>query len=226
VVKKGLNPDIQGLTFILAAGASALFSPCGFPMFPGLITYYMGTRASLGKAIRSGLVCTLGLVTVFSAIGLMASIVGSVINPYIPFLDLVAGAATILFGVSILVEIRLPMFPMQVKAPERRGAISIFLYGFVYGLATLGCSAPVFFSVLFWAIAGNGPLYGIVTFFVYAIGMGLPLIATTILVSMAKERVLRKMVKVLPLLQKISGIILIIIGIYVVYLYFSFFYTI
>jgi cytochrome c biogenesis protein CcdA len=192
-------------------------------MLPGYISYYMGSKASLGKAVPSGVACTLGLVTVFSVIGAMASILGSLINPYIPLLELVAGLATILLGVSMLIEIRFPSFSLPIKAPKRRGFIGLFLYGAVYGLATLGCSAPVFFAILFWAIAGGGLLNGIITFIAYAVGMGLPLILTTILLAMAKELALRRMVRMLPWLRRISGAVLIIIGVYLTYLYFTVF---
>lgn len=177
----------------------------------------------MGKAVPSGVACTLGLVTVFSVIGAMASILGSLINPYIPLLELVAGLATILLGVSMLIEIRFPSFSLPIKAPKRRGFIGLFLYGAVYGLATLGCSAPVFFAILFWAIAGGGLLNGIITFIAYAVGMGLPLILTTILLAMAKELALRRMVRMLPWLRRISGAVLIIIGVYLTYLYFTVF---
>jgi len=194
-------------------------------MLPGYISYYMGAKASSGKAVSAGVACTLGLVTMFSLIGVVASILGSVINPYIPLLGLVAGVATILLGASMLVEIKLPTFLVPLQAPKRRGLIGIFLYGVIYGLATLGCSAPIFFAVLFWAIAGGGPLSGIITFMVYAVGMGIPLILTTILVAMAKEMTLKRIGKMLPWLQKISGIILIIIGAYLIYFYYVSFYA-
>ncbi len=212
--------DPSGLTITLAAGASALLSPCGYPMLPGYISYYMGVKSSLRKAVPHGLACALGIVTVFSTIGAIASLVGAVINPYIPILELVAGIATVFLGVTMLIEINFSALSLPLKAPKRRGTTGIFLYGVVYGLATLGCSAPIFFAILFWAIAG-GLVSGIITFLIYSIGMGLPMILTTILVAMAKEATLKRIVNVTPWLQKISGVILIIIGIYLIYFYYT-----
>lgn len=217
--------DLSGLIFAFTAGVFSLLSPCGFPMLPGYISYYVGSKTSLRKAVPDGVACTLGLITVFSIIGAIASILGSVINPYITILELVAGIVTIFLGISMLTEIKLPRFSVSLKAPEQKGVTGIFFYGALYGLAALGCSAPIFFAVLFWAIAGGGLLNGIVTFIVYAVGMGLPLILTTVLVAMAKEIALKRIVEMLPLLQKISGLILIIIGIYLIYFYYSFYYV-
>ncbi len=218
-----MSLDPSRLTIILAAGVSALLSPCGFPMLPGYISYYMGAKASSGKAVSAGVACTLGLFTVFSLIGVVASILGSVIIPYIPLLEYVAGVATILLGVSMLVKVKLPTFLVPLKAPKRRGVIGIFLYGVVYGLAILGCSAQIFFAVLFWAIVGGGLLNGIITFMIYSLGMSLPLILTTILLAKAKELTLNKLVKMIPWIQRFSGIILVIIGIYLIYFYYTVF---
>jgi len=225
-VSERLSLDFSGLTLIFTAGALALLSPCGFPMLPGYISYYMGAKASLEKAVSGGVACTLGLLTVFSVIGVGVSTLGSLVSRYIPLLELVAGLIVIFMGVSMIVEIRFPTFFTISRAPRQRGLIGVFLYGVAYGLATLGCSAPVFFSILFYAVAAGGPLYSMITFVVYAIGMGLPIIITTLLVAKAKKFMLERMVKMIPWFQKISGIILIIIGVYLIYFYYISFYAV
>jgi cytochrome c-type biogenesis protein len=207
---------------IFTAGMFALLSPCGFPMLPGYVSYYMGSKGSLGKVIPTSIACTLGLVAVFSTIGTIAAIVGNVINQYIPLFELVAGIATVLFGIGMLFEVKLPTFFASLKAPKRRGVIGIFLYGVIYGLATLGCSAPIFFSLLFFAVVSGGILHGITTFAVYACGMGVPIFVTTLLVAKAKELTLKRIVDLTPRLQKISGIALVIIGVYLIAYYFLF----
>jgi len=54
--------------------------------------------------------------------------------------------------------------------------------------------------------------------------MGLPIIITTILVAKAKELTLERIVKMTPWLQKISGTVLIFIGVYLIYFYYTAFY--
>jgi len=61
--------------------------------------------------------------------------------------------------------------------------------------------------------------------FVYAMGMGLPIIITTILVAKAKKFMLKRIMKMMPWFQKISGIVLITIGIYLIYFYYISFYA-
>jgi len=221
-----LSPDLSGLTLIFTAGALTLLSPCGFPMLPGYISYYMGAKASLEKAVSGGVACTLGLLTVFSAIGVVVSTLGSLVSRYIPLLELVAGLIVISMGISMIAEIRFPTFFTISRAPRQRGLIGVFLYGVVYGLAALGCSAPIFFSILFYAVSAGGLFYGMITFVVYALGMGLPIIITTILVAKAKKFMLERMLKMIPWFQKIGGIVLIIIGAYLIYFYYVSFYAV
>ena len=211
--------DSSGLTFIFTAGVFALFSPCGFPMLPGYISYYMGTKTSLGRAVPSGIACTLGLVTIFSIIGAVATVLGSLISAYIPLLEIAAGIFTIFLGLSIMFELKYPTFGFPIKAPKQKGFMGLFLYGIVYGMATLGCSAPIFFSILSYAIAAGSILQGVITFIVYAIGMGLPLIIITVLIVKTKKFILKRIVRLIPLIQKISGMVLIFIGIYLIYFY-------
>ena len=195
-------------------------------MLPGYISYYMGAKASLEKAVSGGVACTLGLLTVFSAIGVVVSTLGSLVSRYIPLLELVAGLIVISMGISMIAEIRFPTFFTISRAPRQRGLIGVFLYGVVYGLAALGCSAPIFFSILFYAVSAGGLFYGMITFVVYALGMGLPIIITTILVAKAKKFMLERMVKMIPWFQKIGGIVLIIIGVYLIYFYYVSFYAV
>jgi len=217
---KLLSVDPLGVAFAFTAGAFALFSPCSFPMFPGYISYYIGSRAPLERAIIGGIACTLGLLAVFSLIGVIASMIGSFVYIYMPFLELIAGIVAIILGLGMIVEIELPMLPIPVRAPKQRTLIGIFFYGVAYGLAALGCSAPIFFSVLFYSVVSGGLLYGMFIFIVYAFGMGFPLIMVTIILSRARGFISRRIVKATPLLHRLSGMIIVLIGVYLIYYYF------
>ncbi|MEE8569825.1 MAG: cytochrome c biogenesis protein CcdA, partial [Candidatus Bathyarchaeia archaeon] len=59
-------------------------------------------------------------------------------------------------------------------------------------------------------------------FLVYSLGMGVPLITTTILVSLIKKKIIKRLTKLTPKIQKFSGIILVFIGVYLIYYYYAF----
>jgi len=127
-------------------------------------------------------------------------------------------------GFITLIGIKPPVSISFLKAPSKRKLVSLYLYGLLHGLAVLGCSAPIFLAVLFYAMGFGGLSLGLILFVFYAIGMGLPLIIITILVAEAKDLILKRMVEASTLLNKISGVTLILVGAYLIY-YFAIFYT-
>lgn len=209
------------ITLALTAGVFTLLSPCSFPLLPGYISYYLGLDSfSYSKAVVSGLLCASGIIIVFSTIGVSVSAFGVLVSRHIPLLHVVAGVAIILMGIMMVAQVKLPTISMGLKVPRAKGFIGIFLYGIIYGLASAGCSAPIFFSIILYSFASEGLLYGTMIFIAYAMGMGLPIIAISIFVIKAKEIILRRIMRATPLLlQVISGLFLIIIGIHLIYSY-------
>ena len=212
--------DISGFILVFSAGIFALFSPCAYPLLPGYIMYYLGKESTIRKAIFGGFACTLGLISIFSVFGLIGTMIGKLAQAIIPWLMLVAGVIIIIMGLTMLIGIKFPTLFMPVRATGRKGFIGMYLYGLAYGLATFGCSAPIFLSILLYSIVASGIFGGIITFIVYSLGMGLPLILTTVLVVMAKDIMYKKIFKAMPLIEKVGGIFLIIIGSYLVYYYY------
>jgi cytochrome c-type biogenesis protein len=217
----------SGLALVFSAGVLALFSPCSFPMLPGYVSYYVGAKASPRRIISAGVACTLGILAVFSAIGLAASALRVLEPQRIPLLELAAGLMVISMGAIMAAELKFPAPFVVSRAPRQGGLIGAFLYGVAYGLAASSCSAPIFLSVILYAVVAGGslgPLHGAITFVVYAIGMGIPIIAVTILAAKAKRFILERMVEMTPRLQRVSGIVLIMIGAYLIYSYYLAFY--
>jgi len=212
--------DLAGLIFAFTAGMLSLLSPCGYALLPGYISYHLGSELPVRKAILGGLLSLAGLATVFSCIGFLSSIANVLLSQLIPLLELVAAVVIIFMGVSILVKIKIPSISMLVKAPKQKGLIGLYVFGVAYGLAGVGCSAPIFFSILAYAVAVEEFLSSIITFLVYTIGMGAPLILTSILVAEAKKLTIERIAKATPWLQKFCGVFLILVGVYLLYFYY------
>ena len=216
--------DLLGLTFAFSAGIFALISPCGYVLLPGYISYYLGSKPLFGRSFLSGFLSgfasTAGIITVFSIIGALASFPSVVLPQIVPALELVAAAIIIIMGIMILSETRLPSFGIRLNIEKRKGLIGLYIFGVAYGLAAVGCSAPIFLSVLVFAM-GKGTFISILTFLVYALGMGFPLIVTNILITQARETIIKRIIRATPIIHRISGILLIIVGVYLIYFYYS-----
>jgi cytochrome c biogenesis protein CcdA len=69
------------------------------------------------------------------------------------------------------------------------------------------------------AINTSSILEGILVFLAYALGLVILLIIITLLVSIAKITIIKKINKMLPTIQKIGSFILIIVGIWLIFNY-------
>jgi cytochrome c biogenesis protein CcdA len=157
--------------------------------------------------------------TVFSVVGVLASSLGALIQTLVPLLDLLAAAILIVMGAVMLLEVQLPYLSFNVSPSRRRGLPGFYLFGIVYGMAGVGCSAPIFLSVLLHAMT-KGLVNGLLTFAVYAVGMGIPLIITNVLLAETRDIVIARIMKITPRLHRLSGIVLILVGVYLVYFYY------
>ncbi|MFQ6135214.1 MAG: cytochrome c biogenesis CcdA family protein [Nitrososphaerales archaeon] len=213
--------DSVSLVYPFTAGVFVLFSPCGYALLPGYISYYLGSEVTVPRALKGGVTSTLGLIAIFSAIGLGASLIGGLIKPYITLFTVFAAVILIILGVLILAEVNLPSPYIQIVSSNRRGLTGFFIFGIAYGLAAAGCTAPIFFSIILIAVMGSGAFGGLLTFLLYALGVGFPLIVTSILVATAKRPLISRIRNLTPRLYRLSGVVLILVGIYLIYLYFT-----
>ena len=211
--------DLPGLAFAFTAGVLSIFSPCGYALLPGYVSYYLGSDLSLVRAVVGGLACTLGLVTVFSVVGALASSLGALMPQLIPLLDILAAVILMVLGVAMLRQTNIPYIQLNVRPTTRKGLAGLYMFGLVYGIAGVGCSAPIFLSVLLFAVSESW-LNGVLTFTVYAIGMGVPLVLTSILVAEAKVMLIRRISGVTERLHKLGGTVLILVGLYLFYTYY------
>jgi cytochrome c-type biogenesis protein len=151
-------------------------------------------------------------------VGVFTSLIGSYVINLVPVLDIMVGIILCLMGIIIYFEINMPFFSIAITPSKRKGLLGFYFFGLLYGMAGVGCSAPIFISVIFFAIS-SGPLNGVLTFVLYAFGMGGPLIITSILLALSREKIIEIITAFTPKFHKISGLVLIVAGIYLIYFY-------
>ena len=205
--------------FIL--GLFVLLSPCGYALIPGYIAYNLGSDITVSRALKGAVTATLGLISIFSLIGIAVTFVGWLVKPYITLVTILAAVIMIVFGLSILLGVTFPMTGYSFGNSNRKGLLGFYFYGIAYGLAASGCTAPIFFSTVFLAITKAGTIGGFLFFISYALGVGLPLIVTSFLVATAKTSIISRINTLTPKLYKLSGVIMILMGIYLIYIYYN-----
>jgi cytochrome c-type biogenesis protein len=202
--------------FALASGLLSLLSPCGFAILPAFVSYRLGSKASVKKAFASGAVSTLGILTVLSLLGSAAATVGSFVVQNIPWINVVVAISIILLGFVMLADIPLPSLPIPPRYIKAKGFVGLYGFGVAYGLGASACTAPIFFSILIYA-ATIGIVNGVLILSLYALGMGAGLIAVSVLTAGAMDLMLKKISGITPKIHKLSGLAIIIFGVYLLY---------
>ena len=229
--------DYRLLSFAFSAGLVSFLNPCGIAMLPAYVGYYFGkdekekgqsqAKRSLAKnllrGLAIGLLISAGFFTIFSIAGLIITVLGSRVAAAFPILAVFVGIALIfvgllmLFGKSFSLAHRLLTHNKFLAVAKRKSLSQNYFYGIGYGLASLGCTLPIFLLVVAGAVTTEGFISGMLNFLFYAAGMSAFAIAVVVALSVSKGVLMEKINTVLPFVRKISAVLIIAAGAYIVY---------
>jgi cytochrome c biogenesis protein CcdA len=207
------------------AGLVATVNPCGFAMLPAYLGYFLGvddteerkTVTAVGHALRTGAVVSSGFLLVFGIAG--AIIVAGVrsLTTVLPWVALVVGIGLIGLGIALLrgryLTIRLP----SIRGKKDRTNSSLFVFGISYAIASLSCTLPIFLSLVATTFTQTTFLAGFAAFIAYGVGMSLVLIGITVALALGKDTLVRKLRGTAPYINKISGVVMILAGSFIVW---------
>lgn len=216
--------------FAFTAGIVAFLSPCSFPLLPAYISHYLGLKENptekqvsqvLKKGVFGGLACSTGAVSTLVLIGLGVSIFGGLVSSYVSSLELIAGVLLVVLG-GLMFSEKSINFQFSAKPRFENSYLSLFSFGIIYALATAGCVAPLFIGVVTLAISSGFP-GGLLIFLSYSLGLATLLVVVTVLVSSAKEMVIDKLLGSMKYVKRVSGVVLLVVGIYLIIRFVSLF---
>ncbi|MBI4270423.1 MAG: hypothetical protein HY615_08820 [Candidatus Rokubacteria bacterium] len=211
--------------FGFVAGVGAFFAPCAFALFPGYVSYYLSLsgagRESVGRSLGFGASCAAGSALFFALTGIAITLVGGAVSPYLIGTKPLIAAAVVLLGVVLVADVRLPSFalPLQRAAGRVPPALGLALYGFGYALASTGCTLPIYVSIIVLPLTSGYSGAALLTFASFATAMAVMMLATSLLVGLARERLLRGLQASTVWIKRLSGAVLIAAGLYLGYYY-------
>ncbi|MAG91159.1 hypothetical protein CMO83_00620 [Candidatus Woesearchaeota archaeon] len=220
--------DTAFLYFAFIAGLVAFFAPCSFAILPGYITYYISSyskedkkKTLVGDIIQGlifGIIASLGFFTVYGLAGFGVIALGQFIKQFVPWIAITTGILLIIIAILMLLGKEFLFFQSpNVNVAHKNEKMGIYLFGIVYAVGSLGCVFPIFLSIVVQGLASNSVLDGAATIFAYVLAMSLVMITITTLTFATKYVIIKKLEKILPYIKKISAIILIIAGSYMIY---------
>ena len=203
----------------------AAFNPCGFAMLPAYLTLVIDPRGgsqltAVGRALAATAAMALGFLAVFGSFGLLTVSVASTVQQYLPFVTLAIGVSLVGLGIWFLSgrEIRMPNMVGNSGrwAPTARLG-SMFGYGVGYAIASLSCTIGPFLAVTGSSLRRGSPAQGVLVYLAYAAGIALVVGVLAVAVALASSSLVDRMRTVLPYISRISGLIMVVVGLYVGY---------
>lgn len=220
-----MDQGLTGLAF--AAGMIAALNPCGFAMLPAYLALVVnGEQTSRPRAVGRALTATaamaVGFLTVFGLFGLLTVSAASTVQQYAPYLTLVVGVVLVALGLWLLSGRELTALSWNSArlgsrwTPTARLG-SMFGYGVGYAVASLSCTIGPFLAVTGSSLRTGSLLDGVLVYVAYAAGITLVVGVLAVAVALANSALIDRIRRVLPYLNRISGAVLIVVGLYVGY---------
>ena len=210
------------LMFITAfiGGVIASISPCSLAMIPLIIGYVGGCSKETPIKTFIQLCCfILGTAVVFTIIGIICAITGSVFaSAFGGYFTLIMASLLVVLGLKIagILDFEIPVI---IKSMPQNCTSSLIVYpvllGIVFALAGTPCSTPILAGIMVFAAISKNILASIIMLFLFAIGQGVILIIAGLFTSEIKN--IKNFSQYTDLIVKISGYLLILVGVYFYY---------
>ncbi len=193
------------------SGVLMFLAPCTLPIVPGYLAFIGGKRVML-----NALAFVVGFSIVFIVLGSFAATLGGLVGPYREVLGRLGGLLLILFGLTMLGTLRLPILSGEWHAklpkfltlgrPE-----SSLLVGFLFALGWSPCIGPILGTVLLLASTSATAAQGAFLLGVFSLGLAVPFLLTALLLERAGT-MFQKWGKATQVLQIVGGVLLITVG--------------
>jgi cytochrome c-type biogenesis protein len=200
-----------GLLAVFLAGLLSFITPCVLPLVPSYLAVLGGGGGR--KPIVGALLFILGFSLVFIAFGAGASALGSVLRQNKDILTQIGGALILIFGIVFLIKDRIPALNREYRADlgtaSRFGLVAL---GAAFAAGWTPCIGPILGVVLSFAGSSGSVATGVGLLAVYALGLAVPFL----LAALAWDRLgagMRKAMRWVGPIEKISGVLLIAVGI-------------
>ena len=195
-------------------GIITFISPCLLPLLPLYLSYFAAGEADKRRTLANAFGFFCGFTLVFVALGALAGTLGALLVGHAAAVILGAGLVVIVLGLNFigLINIRF-LNRARMSAPVKNlGFFSSASFGIVFSIGWTPCVSAFLGSALMKASMQGGTLNGVLMLLVYSLGLGIPFIASAVLIDRLKDAFdfIKRNYKAVT---RISGALLIIMGI-------------
>ncbi|MDX9719791.1 MAG: cytochrome c biogenesis CcdA family protein [Myxococcota bacterium] len=211
------------LLAIFAGGALTASNPCVLAMIPLMMSFVAGRKEEQSSIFRSfllSLVFVLGLAITFTALGMLAALAGQMYGSVSGVWNWLVALVCVLMGLHLMELVHFPIPSLGGRLqPKTRGFVGAFLLGLLFGLVSAPCAAPILIVLLaYLATSDSSIVWGGTLLLVYALGHSLLIIVAGTSMGAAKKLIeSKRATRVLGVLRKAAGAVIILVGLYFAY---------
>ncbi len=208
------------------AGLASFFTPCVLPLIPAYFTFITGfsldelTTAKSSEMRIKILVSTISYVSGFSFIfillGASASFFGGLVFQYKDIIIKAGGIIIIVLGIHLTGLFRIPGLDIEKRLHIRKKPLHFlgtFFVGMAFGAGWSPCIGPLLGSILIVAGSQETIWQGVMLLSVYSLGMALPFIMMSLFINFLLVFI-KKATHMLKYINVAAGVILVIVGIF------------
>ncbi|MEX2604683.1 MAG: cytochrome c biogenesis protein CcdA [Gracilimonas sp.] len=211
--------------FSFMQGVVAFFAPCAVALLPGYIVSFISRNsetapeisAKLYRGLKLAFLSILGILVIYSIAGVLIVVASQLLKAYMKWVTIGMGGILIILGLLMLAGKNVAFSVNINQRHQKSETREAFLFGIGYAIGALGCLFPLFLVVATQAIAAPSTLLGVSYILAYFIGISLMMILAILLSTFAKDFFMKYLRKILPHMNQITGALLIVAGIYVIY---------
>jgi cytochrome c-type biogenesis protein len=207
------------------AGVFSFLSPCVLPLVPAYLGFITGMslddlRGSTSRraVLVPAVFFVIGFSFVFILMGASASLLGRLLFQYQDWIARIGGVLIVLFGLHLLGVLRLGILMRERRfqlSSGPKGYLGATIAGIVFAAGWTPCIGPVLGTLWTWASVGATNEGALLLLGGYSLGLALPfLIAATATGFFLNTS--RRMRSALPVLEKVSGAVLVCVGVLLV----------
>ena len=211
-----------GILVAFSAGVLSFLSPCVLPLVPSYLSFVTGVSLEdmqEGVDRKATLIHSLlfvsGFSIIFNVLGASASFLGVFLRHYEVWIARIGGLAIMILGLHLTGILRITALLKERRlhmSDKPTGYLGSMGVGAAFGAGWTPCIGPVLGAILTLAGTQESVWSGVLLLTVYSMGLAIPFLLSALALD-SFLGTFSKFRKFLPVVEKASGVLLIVLGI-------------
>ncbi|MCJ7661116.1 MAG: hypothetical protein MUO67_18360 [Anaerolineales bacterium] len=196
-----------------------------------------GISKGVSNTLRLGIAASFGVITFDLVLGLMIALLGSGLAQGLSISDpdpsqfvrsFRGGVGAILLILVVVQLLGWNLKPAFADAfayrtrPEREGkrnpSVNLFLYGWGYNAAGMGCTGSILAGLMIFALSSGGFITALGSFGVFSLTMGGLMLLVSELVAASRQTLITRLKAATPKIKWAASVLLILVGVFNIYM--------